>query len=88
MSQETAESQTEHGASTEQAEDSADRLGQAAAAQMEMARRQQMIKDVWGHLPPAVRDKLLNVGSEKVLPGYEDIARKYFEALAEDDAKK
>ena len=88
MPQETAESQTEQGASTEQAKDSADRLGQADAAQMEMVRRQQMIKDVWGHLPPAVRDKLLNVGSEKVLPGYEDLARKYFEALAEDDAKK
>ncbi len=47
-----------------------------------------MLNEVWGHLPPSVRDKLLNLGSDKYLPKYEDLARRYFEALAEPDRKK
>lgn len=49
----------------------------------EMARRRALINEVWGHLPPNVREKLLNVGSEKLLPQYEDLIRKYYESLAE-----
>lgn len=49
----------------------------------ELARRRALINEVWGHLPPNVREKLLNVGSEKLLPQYEELIRKYYEALAE-----
>ncbi|QDU07855.1 hypothetical protein [Gimesia aquarii] len=41
------------------------------------------IKDTWGHLPPAVRQQLLNVYTEKFLPKYEEQVRRYYEALAE-----
>ncbi|MFK7777987.1 MAG: hypothetical protein QM501_07650 [Gimesia sp.] len=41
------------------------------------------IKDAWGHLPPAMRQKLLNIYTEKFLPQYEDQVRRYYEALAE-----
>lgn len=41
------------------------------------------IKDAWGHLPPAVRQQLLNVYTEKFLPKYEEQVRRYYEALAE-----
>ena len=46
-------------------------------------RQQELVKDVWGHLPPNVRAELLNVFSEKYLPKYEDLVRRYYEALAE-----
>lgn len=47
------------------------------------ARRHALINEVWGHLPPNVRERLLNVGSEKMLPKYEDMIRRYYESLAE-----
>lgn len=49
--------------------------------------RQRMAKDVWGHLPPALRQELLNVYSEKFLPKYDAMVRKYYEALAEQNRK-
>lgn len=52
-------------------------------AQAANARRQALINEVWGHLPPNVRERLLNVGSEKMLPKYEDMIRRYYESLAE-----
>ncbi len=42
-----------------------------------------MLNAVWGHLPPSVREKMLSLSSDKYLPKYEDLARRYFEALAE-----
>lgn len=53
----------------------------------EEAARQRLAKDVWGHLPPALRQQLLNVYSEKFLPKYDDMVRKYYEALAEQNRK-
>lgn len=41
------------------------------------------MKDAWGHLPPAMRQKLLNIYTEKFLPQYEDQVRRYYEALSE-----
>jgi len=50
----------------------------------ELARRQTLLKEVWGHLPPNVRQKILNdIYNEKYLPKYSELVRKYFEALAE-----
>jgi hypothetical protein len=42
-----------------------------------------LTKDVWGHLPPHLREQLLNVYSEKYLPKYEELVRQYYEALAQ-----
>jgi|GEM_PF-1160702 len=60
----------------------------AARVIEEKARRAQMIKDVWGHLPPHVREAMLNSVSEKYLPKYEELVKKYYEALAEQNRKK
>lgn len=67
--------------------DSQERTDPARAA-AEQARRVQMIKDVWGHLPPHVREAMLNSVSEKYLPKYEELVKKYYEALAEKNRKK
>ena len=62
--------------------DSQERTDPARAVE-EKARRAQMIKDVWGHLPPHVREAMLNSVSEKYLPKYEELVKKYYEALAQ-----
>jgi hypothetical protein len=54
-----------------------------AAKKAEMLRQQQMLKDVWGHLPPTLRDELLNVSGDQYLPKYADQVQRYYEALAE-----
>jgi len=51
-------------------------------------RRQKMIKDVWGHLPPHLREAMLNSFSEKYLPEYEELVKRYYEALAEKNRKR
>lgn len=66
-----------------QAQDSSEKVDPKKAAEVEAARQRQLVKDVWGHLPPALREELLNVYSEKYLPRYEDLVRRYYEALAE-----
>ena len=67
------------GESTEQ------NLRQARERAAALAQRRALIDEVWGHLPTAMRERLLNVGSEKLLPRYEDQIRRYYEALAEPD---
>ena len=62
--------------------DSQERTDPARAA-AEKARRAQMVKDVWGHLPPHVREAMLNSVSEKYLPKYEELVKKYYETLAQ-----
>lgn len=67
----------------EKAQDSTDKLRNEKAKTAEEQRREKLDRDVWGHLPPALREKLLNVSSEKFLPKYEEMVRSYYEALAE-----
>ncbi|MHC4876908.1 MAG: hypothetical protein ACYTGL_10445 [Planctomycetota bacterium] len=45
--------------------------------------RRALINEVWGHLPPAVRERLLNVPSEQLLPQYDTLIRRYYESLAD-----
>jgi len=55
--------------------------GQATVGRLDS--RNAYIKDAWGHLPPAMRQQLLNIYTEKFLPQYENQVRRYYEALAE-----
>lgn len=48
----------------------------------EIARRRVLIDEVWGHLPPAMREQMLNATNEKMLPQYEQLIRDYYESLA------
>lgn len=69
------------------AADAEERTDAARTPTAEQARRMQVIKDVWGHLPPHVREAMLNSVSEKYLPKYEDLVKKYYEDLAEKSRK-
>lgn len=62
---------------------SSERNEQGLVTTGDLANRNAYIKDAWGHLPPAMRQKLLNIYTEKFLPQYEDQVRRYYEALAE-----
>lgn len=74
--------QPETGKSRESTEENTRQARERAAA---LARRRALIDEVWGHLPPVMRERLLNVGGEKLLPKYEDMIRRYYESLAEPD---
>lgn len=68
--------------------DAQERAEAARRALAEEARRQQLLKDVWGHLPPKLREAMLNSYNEKYLPKYEDLVKRYYEALAEKNRKQ
>lgn len=65
------------------ARDAQENVTAAQRARDEEARREQMVKDVWGHLPPHLREAMMQSFKEKYLPQYEDLVRRYYEALAE-----
>lgn len=68
--------------------DSSEQIQRQKTLDAERARRQQLTNDIWGHLPPASREKLLKLYSDKYLPKYEDLVRRYYEALAEKNKKR
>jgi hypothetical protein len=47
-----------------------------------------LVREVWGHLPPAVRERVRVDFSETVLPAYDDLVRRYFEALLEEPSPR
>lgn len=56
--------------------------------QQEKEKQRQAINDVWGHLPPQVRQELQSLYSEKYLPKYDELVRRYYEALAARSRKQ
>jgi hypothetical protein len=74
--------------SDDKSTDSQERSDAARAKAADESRRLQLIKDVWGHLPPHLRDAMQTAFSEKYLPKYEDLVKKYYEALAEKNRKR
>ncbi len=84
--QQDSKSESEKQSQGKKSRDSDNQLRQSRSAAEEEA-RQRMAKDVWGHLPAALRQELLNVYSEKYLPKYDEMVRKYYEALAEQNRR-
>ena len=54
----------------------------------ETARRRKLEMDVWGHLPPHVREELLNTYGERMLPKYEHLVKRFYEALSTQGESK
>ncbi|MEX1233074.1 MAG: hypothetical protein WEB58_22685 [Planctomycetaceae bacterium] len=69
----------------DQPHDSTDNIFPGEAGEENLTVPQKLAKDVWGHLPASVREQMLNLFSEKYLPRYEDLIRRYYEALAEEE---
>ncbi len=62
--------------------ESAERTSQASRTSAEDERRLGLATAVWGHLPPKVREQMRSAFSETYLPEYDDLVRRYYEALA------
>jgi len=71
----------------EAGESTEDARQKAQARATALARRRALINEFWGHLRPSVREKLLNVGSDKMLPHYEELIRRYYESLTDSGQK-
>lgn len=55
----------------------------------EAARRRKLEMDVWGHLPPHLREELLSTYGNRMLPKYEQMVKQFYEALStQGDSKK
>ncbi len=68
-----------------QARNSSDREQTGSDALAELRRQRQLREAVWGHLPPALREKMLNLPHDKTLPKYSEHIRRYYESLAEQE---
>lgn len=64
--------------------ESTDKLRDAENRKIAPLTSKRMDKEVWGHLPEKLRQKLRNVYQDKYLPKYDDLVRRYFESLAEE----
>ena len=67
----------------DQSPDSEDRNDSEKDNQAKFARRRLRPGDIWGHLPSKLREKLQQHYNENYLPQYDDLVRRYFQALAE-----
>ncbi len=65
------------------ADEATDEVGRSEAEAARLRQHRRLVKEVWGHLPPTLRQKMMNAYDEKTLPKYSDLVRRYYEALAE-----
>ncbi len=77
---------TSPGQSNQPARDSSKELTNRKPEKPDASRVTEMLKDVWGDLPPRVRQQMMQMSSERFLPKYELLIEQYFKALA--DRKK
>ena len=71
--------------SGENSQDATATVETGEAVDAKLARqRQVLIQEIWGHLPPRLRNRVLNLNDEKFLPKYEDLIRNYFRAISEE----
>jgi hypothetical protein len=73
--------------SRDPAEDSQSRVGQSDQPKAETRDLENLLKEVWGHLPERVRQQMLSGSAEEVLPKYQKLIEEYYKRLAEDAAQ-
>jgi hypothetical protein len=67
------------------AEGSEERTEGERKAAEEAARKKKLEMDVWGHLPPHLREQLLNTYGERMLPKYQHLVKQFYESLSEQN---
>ena len=73
--------------SSNPAEESQSRVRSADDRKAEVRDLENLLKEVWGHLPERVRQQMLSGSAEEVLPKYQKLIEEYYKRLAEDAAK-
>lgn len=76
------------GASDKPAQDSSSTLRDRAAARPDPAEMQDLIRELWGHLPEHERQMVINSTVEQFLPKYELLIEAYFKRLAEQSSDR
>ncbi len=69
--------------SSDPARDSSGKVVKRETEKPDMARMREMLKDIWGELPPRLRQEMMQSSVEKFIPKYELLIEEYFKALAE-----
>jgi hypothetical protein len=69
--------------SSDPARDSSGKTVKRETEKPDMARMREMLKDIWGELPPRLRQEMMQSSVEKFIPKYELLIEEYFKALAE-----
>jgi hypothetical protein len=70
------------------AEDSTERVGAAKSDATAIVPREVLVKKAWGHLPPRLREQLINTPLDRFLPEYEQLIEDYFRRLAEERGER
>lgn len=69
------------------AKESTDRTDRKTSDREELARLREMLKQIWGHLPPQIRDQMQSSSIEEFLPKYEKLIEEYYSRLAEEGSE-
>jgi hypothetical protein len=64
------------------------RTARPVQTKVAMPGERSLLREVWGHLPPAMREHVRVDFSETVLPAYDELVRRYFEALLEEPPQR
>lgn len=75
------------GASTQPARDSTDELRPDRVEQIDAAAAQELMKDLWGHLPNRVKEQMLQSSMEEFLPKYQALIEEYFKRLIDEHSQ-
>ncbi|HEX3654234.1 MAG TPA: hypothetical protein VHV55_00430 [Pirellulales bacterium] len=70
------------------ARDSSKRVGKPKVEKPNLAKLQDLMKDVWGELPPRLRQQMMQSSVEHFVPKYEFEIEEYFKTLAERQREK
>jgi hypothetical protein len=70
------------------ARESSSQLRRGDPGAVNLAERQKLMRDLWGHLPPQVREQMLESSSDEFLPEYAEEIEAYFRALAEEPTNR
>ncbi|MBX9789862.1 MAG: hypothetical protein K2Y37_13175 [Pirellulales bacterium] len=80
--QEPAGGQPDEGGN-DPARDSTARLRPEATAEPDIGQMQDLLRELWGHLPEHERQQVINSTIEKFVPKYESLIKEYFKRLSE-----
>lgn len=69
------------------ADESQQRMGKNEDESYQLGAMEDLLKDVWGHLPERIRRQMLAGSGEEVLPKYQKLIEEYYKRLAEDAEK-
>ncbi|MBS0210986.1 MAG: hypothetical protein JSS27_18740 [Planctomycetes bacterium] len=69
--------------SQQPARDSTEGLAKRETEKVDAKKLDDALKDIWGELPPRLRQQMLQGSTERFLPKYELLIEQYFKALAE-----